>query len=212
MTEIIPLFSTPLYVSKEEVTSSDANYIRNLDYYEMVSNVGWMTEDSYVLEHSALQPLKDTVQKCINEYAHEVLQVQDDFEFYITNSWVTVHKEGDFAPTHDHVNSLLSGVLYINIPENDESVIEFYAPSYVNLFPLIRPAIKAFNLWNSKSWFVEPKTGTIVLFPSTQAHGTTAMTSSTEKRYCLAFNVFARGELSDTWQDNKASINHLNLK
>jgi hypothetical protein len=65
MTEIIPLFSTPLYVSKEEVTSSDANYIRNLDYYEMVSNVGWMTEDSYVLEHSALQPLKDKVQKCI---------------------------------------------------------------------------------------------------------------------------------------------------
>ena len=166
MADIVPLFSTPLYVSKEEVTSSDAEYIKNLEYYEMVSNVGWMSEDSYVLENSALQSLKNTVQKCIDDYAHEVLQVQDDFEFYITNSWVTVHKEGDFAPTHDHVNSLLSGVFYINIPEDDESVIEFYA----------------------------------------------AMTSSTDKRYCLAFNVFARGELSDTWQDNKASINRLNLK
>jgi len=212
MTNIIPLFSTPLYVSEHEITQEDANYVRNLDYYEMKSNVGWMSEDSYVLDNSALQSLKDKVQKSVNEYVHDILEIQDDLDFFITNSWVTVHKEGDFAPTHDHVNSLLSGVLYINIPEDDESVIEFYAPSYVNLFPLIRPAIKAFNLWNSKSWFVEPKTGTIVLFPSTQAHGTTPMTSSADERYCLAFNVFAKGELSDTWQENKASINRLDLK
>jgi uncharacterized protein (TIGR02466 family) len=209
--DLLPLFSSPVCVTQLEITEAVAKHIRNLEYYEMTSSVGWLSEDTLVFDHPVMADLKSSLLRVIKEYAHNALQVHDDFDFYITNSWVTVHKDGDWAPTHNHDNSLLSGTLYINIPDDDESVFEIYAPQSHLLFGFLKPKYKGWNMFNTKRWFAKPITGTTILFPSYLEHGTTPMTSKTDKRYCLAFNVFAHGDFHDVWHEGKAPINRLVL-
>jgi uncharacterized protein (TIGR02466 family) len=209
--DLVPLFSQPVCISQLEITEEVAKHIRNIEYYEMTSSVGWLSEDTQVLDHPTMVDLKSKLLNRIKGYAHSMLQIQDDIEFYITNSWVTVHKDGDFAPAHNHDNSLISGTLYINIPDDDESLFEIYAPQAHSLFGFLKPKYKDWNIFNSKKWAAKPLTGTTIIFPSTLEHGTTPMTSKTDKRYCLAFNVFVHGDFHDSWQEGKAAINRLVL-
>ena len=209
--DLLPLFSQPICVTELPITEEVATHIKNLEYYEMESSVGWLSEDTLVLDNPVMAGFKSNLVTIIQGYAHAMLQIQDDISFYITNSWVTVHKQGDFAPAHNHDNSLLSGTCYVNIPDDDESMFEIYAPQAHNLFGFLKPKYKQWNIFNSKNWSAKPNTGTTILFPSYLEHGTTPMTSNTDKRYCLAFNVFAHGDFHDSWMKDKAPINRLVL-
>lgn len=209
--DLLPLFSNPVCITQLNITDEVAKHVRNLEYYEMTSSVGWLSEDTLVLNHPIMVDLKSDLMSIVKNYAHDILQIDEEFDFQITNSWVTVHKEGDWAPPHNHDNSLLSGTLYINIPEDDQSLFEIYAPQAYSMFGFLKPKYKQWNLWNTKQWSAKPITGTTVLFPSYLEHGTTPMTSKTDKRYCLAYNVFAHGDYHDAWHKGKAPINRLVL-
>lgn len=210
--ELYPIFSTPIYMSRDQQLALDYyDKITSLDYYRMTAN-GWITEDTYVLEREDLAPLKDYITSHINNFLHNDLQVQDDLEFYITNSWVTIHDKDDYAPLHDHVNSLFSGTFYIDIPEDDDSVFELVTKDHYRIFPhLIQPQIKDYNLFNSNGWSIKPETGTLILFPSSLKHATTVM-SSNNRRYCIAFNIFLKGDVHSLFGNDKNSINRLVLK
>jgi hypothetical protein len=54
--------------------------------------------------------------------------------------------------------------------------------------------VDSFNLYNCKSWSYTPKTNDICLFPSTVMHSADP-NESDEERWCLAFNVFVRGDI-----------------
>ena len=199
--QIIPLFSTPLFIHEQEVTSVDFEFIKNtkqidINYSEshFKNGAGSTSEGSYLLNHSEMSSLKDKILNSVKEYAHGVMQVGEEVEFYITRSWSTIHKEGDYAFPHSHANSLLSGVMYINVPKDDESLVEFMAPSNHTLFPLLQPRLKEHNIWNHRIFCFKPETGNIIIFPSNLVHSTTPMTSSTSLRYIVGFDIFVRGE------------------
>lgn len=210
--DILPLFSTPIYTSKNESLANNfKDIISSLDYYRMIA-YGWITEDTYVLERPELAPLKDYITSHINNFLHNDLQVQDDLEFYITNSWVTIHNKDDYAPLHDHTNSLFSGTFYIDIPKDDDSIFELLTKDPYRNFPhIIQPRIKDYNLFNCNSWRIKPETGTLILFPSSLKHSTTVM-SSNNKRYCIAFNIFLKGDVYLLGGNDKNPINRLVLK
>ena len=199
--QVIPLFSTPLFIHEQEVTSVDFEFIKNtkqidINYSEshFKNGAGSTSEGSYLLNHSEMSSLKDKILNSVKEYAHGVMQVGEEVEFYITRSWSTIHKEGDYAFPHSHANSLLSGVMYINVPKDDESLVEFMAPSNHTLFPLLQPRLKEHNIWNHRIFCFKPETGSIIIFPSNLVHSTTPMTSSTSLRYIVGFDIFVRGE------------------
>lgn len=210
--ELLPLFATPIYMSKNESLAKEYyDKITSLDYYRMIAN-GWITEDTYILERPDLAPLKDYIISNVNNFLHNDLQVQDDLEFYITNSWVTIHDKDDFAPLHDHANSLFSGTFYIDIPEDDDSVFELLTNDPYRILPhTIQPTLKDHNLVNCNLWKIKPETGTLILFPSSIKHSTTKMTSDS-RRYCIAFNIFIRGDISSLRGNDKNAINRLVLK
>lgn len=196
MNSILPLFSTPIYQSNLEILDSESSYIKNLSYTRYESNTGWQSDDTYVLESKELEGLKNKVLDHIKSYINDGLSVKEKYDFYIANSWVTIHKMGDFSPEHTHHNSLFSGTCYINIPEDDDSSFAVKSPYEFNIFPcMVQPELKEYNLFNSKSWYLKPHTGSIYLFPSTLYHFTTQCTSN-NPRYCLAFNIGIKGEFS----------------
>jgi uncharacterized protein (TIGR02466 family) len=89
---------------------------------------------------------------------------------------------------HQHPNSFISGVLYLQIPEcEDPGNIFFVDP---------RPAKNMFyadfkkeTSLSDRNWWFKPVTGMLLLFPSWLEHGTHKYLCSTgERRISLSFN------------------------
>jgi hypothetical protein len=82
-------------------------------------------------------------------------------------------------------------VFYVNAdPANDK--IYFYNDTYRQID--VPPT--DWNLYNSKSWWMEAKTGGLLLFPSSLTH-TVQQVTADEDRISIAFNTFLKGNLGD---------------
>jgi uncharacterized protein (TIGR02466 family) len=190
---VYPLFSTPVYVNN--VGDFAQPDIKSLPYesgsgYRFLSSV-----DKNVLHRPEFKNVHDIVMKEVDAYAREVLAVNKNIEFYVTNSWVNIHRRGEAAGPHVHNNSLISGVLYLKVTETSGDLV-FHREllSLVPFPPALDLDIDFFNLYNCKTWGHKPKNNDICLFPSVVMHSADP-NESDEERWCLAFNVFAKGNI-----------------
>jgi uncharacterized protein (TIGR02466 family) len=196
MPTIYPLFSAPIYVNNVgefekpslkavELTSKMADG----STYNFLSSV-----DKNVLDRPDFKPVRDVVTREIDRYTRELLAVNKNVEFYVTNSWVNVHRRGHSAGSHVHHNSLISGVLYLKTHDQSGDLV-FHRDllSLVPFPPALDLDVDSFNLYNCKSWGYKPKTNDICLFPSVVMHSVDP-NESDEERASLAFNVYVRGD------------------
>jgi uncharacterized protein (TIGR02466 family) len=204
--QIFPLFSVPLYVN--DVGDFEKPDLKRLEYSSALatgSSFNFRSSiDKNVLDRPEFSHLHDIVMKEVELYAREVFRVNRGIEFYVTNSWVNIYSRGDAAGPHIHHNSLISGVLYLNVPEASADLV--FHRDVLTLIPF-PPALDldmdSFNIYNCKSWGHKPKTNEICLFPSVVSHSV-EFNHSDEERSCLSFNVFVRG--------NIGSLHKLSLK
>src|SRR5262245_55495649 len=189
---IYPLFSTPVYINN--VGELALPNVKALEYttgpYPFLTSA-----DKRVLHRPEFKALHDVCLREVESFAREVLAVNRAIEFYITDSWINIHRRGQQAGPHTHNNSLLSGVLYLKV--NDRSgdlVFQRDIHSLVPFPPALDLDMDFFNLYNCKSWAHKPKTNDICVFPSTVMHAADP-NDSDEERWCLAFNVFVRGNI-----------------
>ena len=192
---IFALFSTPLYVNN--VGDFPRPDFKSLEYSSAAETGGAYnfrtSVDKNVLHRPELKAVHDVVMKEVDVYAHGVCGVSRNVEFYITNSWINVHARGQAAGQHIHCNSLISGVLYLQVNETSGDLV-FHRDIYslIPFPPTLDFDVDAFNIYNCKSWGYKPQNNDICLFPSTVMHSADT-NESDEERWCLAFNVFARG-------------------
>ena len=94
-----------------------------------------------------------------------------------------------------HHNSLISGVLYLQVTETTGDLV-FHRDvlSLIPFPPALDLDMDSFNLYNCKSWSYKPKTNDIVCSRPWSCTLRTR-TSLTRKDACLAFNVFVRGDI-----------------
>jgi uncharacterized protein (TIGR02466 family) len=194
---IFPLFATPVYINNVgEFTKPD---VKALEYSSSLADGGAYpfasSVDKNVLQRAEYKAVHDLCLREVNSYAREVLGVSSAIEFYITNSWVNIHGRGQSAGSHVHNNSLLSGVLYLKVTETTGDIV-FHRNelSLIPFPPALDLDIATINIYNCKSWGYRPKTNDICLFPSTVAHSADP-NASDQERWCLAFNVFVRGDI-----------------
>jgi uncharacterized protein (TIGR02466 family) len=197
---IYPLFSAPVYVNN--VGDFESPDIKSLEYSRGTYPFSSST-DKNVLDRADFAATRGVVTREIELYAREVLRVSKNVEFYITNSWVNIYRPGESAGPHIHHNSLISGVLYLKVSEASGALV-FHRDIYsiIPFPPALDLDMDSFNLYNCKSWGHKPKVNDICLFPSMVMHSADPNESS-EERWCLAFNVFARGNIG---VDHKLTI------
>lgn len=194
---IFPLFSTPVYVNN--VGDFPRPNLEALQFTSTMPGGGTFnflsSVDKNVLDRPEFAGVREIVLREIGAYAHDVLAVDRNIEFYVTNSWVNVHKRGHQAGAHMHHNSLVSGVLYLRTNERSGNLV-FHreVQTHVPFPPALDLDMTAFNIYNCKSWGYQPKTNDICLFPSVVSHSVDP-NESDEDRWCLAFNVFVRGNI-----------------
>ena len=187
------IFPTPIYISQlnRELTNKELSFIDNtkLDVYKNEGNT--TSTDNYILNKEEFKDLKIDLHLKVQDYFDKIISPANNITPYITQSWLNYTETNQYHHKHQHPNSLVSGVFYINCDEKFDK-IKFFNESYKT----IKPEIKEWNIWNSESWWFPVKTGSVILFPSSLTHMVETK-EGTNTRISLAFNVFIKGTLGN---------------
>jgi uncharacterized protein (TIGR02466 family) len=188
------IFPTPIYTSKldRELTNKELSFINKtkLDVYKNEGNT--TSNDNYILNDKIFKDLKTDLDLRVKDYFEKVISPTDAITPYITQSWLNYTETNQYHHKHEHPNSLVSGVFYINCDEEFDK-IKFYKK---DIYSVIKPEIKEWNLYNSETWWFSVKTGDVILFPSSLTHMVETK-QGTNTRISLAFNVFIKGTVGD---------------
>lgn len=188
----------PLFPSSVLTTNIGRNFSNEeLDYLEIVkkdrhTNIGNQTgNDTHILDREQFSELKKDILEVVNVYLNEIIRPNKELSAYITQSWLNYSDPGEYHHKHNHSNSYLSGVFYINADEQHDKIF-FHKENYsqIKLYP------KQKTVYNSDSWWLPVKTGDIVVFPSNLLHSV-ERTTSEKTRISLAFNTFLKGTIGD---------------
>jgi uncharacterized protein (TIGR02466 family) len=187
------LFPTPVFFSSLErkLTPLETKFLnkKEKDTYNNEGNI--TSNDNYVLNEKPFLNLKNELDLKVKEYFDKIICPSNKVKPYITQSWLNYTKRNQYHHKHQHPNSLVSGVFYINADEKLDK-IKFFKEDYQP----IKLEIKEYNLFNSQSWWFTVKTGDIVLFPSSLTHMVETKDGD-NVRTSLAFNVFVEGKIGD---------------
>ena len=187
------IFPTPVYMSKldRDLTKKELSFIdkSKLDFYKNEGNI--TSNDNYILNQKVFSKLKEDLDLRVQDYFNKVLSTTDAVTPFITQSWLNYTETNQYHHKHEHPNSLVSGVFYVNCHEEFDK-IKFFKSEYKT----IKPEIKDWNLYNSESWWFTVKTGDIILFPSSLTH-MVENKEGTNTRISLAFNVFIKGTIGN---------------
>ncbi len=187
------IFPTPIYISKldRELTNKELSFIdkTKLDVYKNEGNT--TSNDNYILNQKLFNQLKTDLDLRVQDYFQKVISPTDAIKPYITQSWLNYTETNQYHHKHQHPNSLVSGVFYINCDDKFDK-IKFFKSDYQT----IKPEVKDWNIWNSESWWFSVKTGDIILFPSSLVH-MVENKEGTNTRISLAFNVFIKGTVGN---------------
>lgn len=182
------LFPTPVGVTKlqRDLTETEKTFLLNQETYPNTGNVSSL--NTYILNRPELSVLKSFIQQELNEYFDIVFRPKNGVEVYLTQSWVNYTRPKEFHHRHNHANSLISGVFYIDV-ERQEDKIYFYREIPDRIFIEARE----YNQFNCTTWFVPVENNLLVLFPSSLSHAVEQTINNIGTRSSLAFNAFVRG-------------------
>jgi len=187
------LFPTPLVFTKlpRKFSDEEIAFIQKCAL-NVTKNTGNTTSiDRYVLDEPVMANIKSFLQFYINYFMSNIEAPYNPVEAYITQSWLNYTQPGEFHHKHEHPNSYLSGVFYINA-DPDKDKIYFYKSGYKR----INLPTEQFNQFNSESWWFNVGTCDLVIFPSYLTH-MVEQTESKDTRISLSFNTFLKGYIGE---------------
>jgi uncharacterized protein (TIGR02466 family) len=149
--------------------------------------------DRNVLDDVNLSELRDHLTEHLNEYLTNVIGEKNDrFRLYITTSWSIGLLQGSRLHEHNHPNSIVSGVLYWDNPDDVSPLIirkDSCSPTSILELGPSHPTQYTRNRIE-----IKPVNGSFLLFPSNIKHEV-SVNESCGTRYCLAFDTFVEGEI-----------------
>jgi uncharacterized protein (TIGR02466 family) len=191
------IFPKPIYQTniKEPLNKKQKDYLKKLKSRPNVGND--ITSESFVLDNKLFKNFKQKILRHVEDYLFNVLKYEKTFTPYITQSWLNYTSKNQHHHNHQHPNSFISGVYYIDVDEKIDKII-FSKPEY----ELIKPTLVEFNPLNSRDWFFNVKNQDLFIFSSNMLHRVDIKKDS-HIRISLAFNVFIRGKVGNlddkTW-------------
>jgi len=131
---LTPLFAIPLYQANIGKDHQEIDFIKKQEFLRMPADNGNYTVNKRILDLVELKNLREKIQSHIDHFMHEVLDCDDQLSFEIQNSWVNQHSKNDFAGSHRHSNSIISGVYYPEVDDQSGAIVFQKDKSYYNLW------------------------------------------------------------------------------
>jgi uncharacterized protein (TIGR02466 family) len=186
---ITPIFPTPVYTSnlKRKFFKKEINYIMSCKKNSILNEGNITSKNNYVLQNKIFDDINLFLDVNIKNYFKEIFNPLYKIEPYITQSWLNFTKKNQYHHSHNHPNSIISGVLYIKTNKDSICFLKHNRPEIVI-------ETKNFNTFNAYECFFEVSEGDLIIFPSKLIHKVENKNSEGE-RISLAFNVFVKGVL-----------------
>ena len=185
------LFPTPVAFSTtgREFTEQELEFVKKSGETTYKNEGNTTSLNRYIVEEPEMATIKSEIETAINHYMDKVIVAKPGVKAYITQSWLNFTSEKQWHHKHTHPNSFLSGVYYIDADEENDKIF-FFKDGYKQ----IKIPSAEWNLWNSESWWLTVKTGSIVIFPSCLTH-MVQQKAGNNVRCSLAFNTFLKGTI-----------------
>lgn len=149
---------------------------------------GWQsTDDIYV--HDEFAWLIEQIMRHSNAVAPAF---SPTLTFNTGHLWANINRRGHFNAVHTHPNSILSGVVYLQVASADEGVLQFFDCREGNPtthWQCFAPHTERTAL-TEETHSVRPREGLLLLFPSWLRHWVTP-NQTDAARVSVAFNVRA---------------------
>lgn len=196
------LFTTPLLHSRLELPSADldalCSYLLELRSksrgLERSNRGGWHSEGNLFGEaHPPFPWLREAVVRQVLDYAGGALKFTGSFDFQLSG-WAVVNSPGDYNVPHNHCPNLLSGALYVRVPEQmSGGEIAFLDPRLAlnASVPMLLQQRGQVPPWFQTFVSHPPVTGDLLIFPSWLTHYVNAFASprADAVRIVVSFNV-----------------------
>ena len=194
MVNYINVWGIPIFSNNIKISDKIINDLKSLPIERVHIDNGYNSLEKYVLNQKPFILLKNSILENLNIYLYKIIKIKKNINFKLMNSWVNVHKKGDWAQEHEHSNSYISGIVYLDVFENSGNLIFKKENNWTNIFPKV-PLIdfEEYNETNSTTWTYVPKNGDIYLFPSFLKHSVEKNLNK-KNRYSLAFNFLPSGK------------------
>ena len=190
MTQIFNIFPTTLYVSEidkhEEYKSKFYKLYSKYDYEQKSFRDGeeWFNTTSenagnplIHLEDSLSELFEDIIYN-VKIYVQDILKYQNIFDYVITKSWLSRSRATyENIKWHSHSTSHVSFSYYLNTPPNSHD-IKFANPHNTNSLFVglnnsdVKDGVAERNELNASTFHLNPKEGSLILFPSSLNHCT----------------------------------------
>ena len=200
--DIYGIFPVPIYRSKlsRKFTTTELRFVEKIKTKSRPNLGNTTSSNSYILNSSPFSHLKKEIDLFIEDYFAKILFPPKSISPYITQSWLNYTETKEHHHAHAHVNSCLSGVLYINADKAHDK-ISFEKDRYDQ----IKFSSTQYNSYNSDSWSFPVETGEIIMFPSYMKHLVTKKQGE-NTRVSLSFNVFLKGNLGEAQDLNELKL------
>ena len=122
--QIVNLFPTAVGMLDlgREFTEVERNYLLNQEHAPNMGNT--TSKFRFILRDDSMIDLRAFVQNSIDAYFNNVIAPSKDASLYVTQSWTNYSSKGQWHHAHEHPNSILSGVFYIQTDNVDKIYFE----------------------------------------------------------------------------------------
>ena len=188
------VFPIPIYTTSMErgLTKQELQFVNEQKKHCFKNEGNINSKDNYILNRKEFKNIKKFLDKHCKDYLDTVICPKNKVELYITQSWLNYTEANQYHHKHEHPNSVVSGVLYLDADEINDQILFTSNRGYQLMSPTINKT--KFNLWNSETWFFPVKTGNLFMFPSSTTHQVQTKKGN-NTRISLAFNTFYKGSV-----------------
>jgi uncharacterized protein (TIGR02466 family) len=182
----------PQIVWKDTITNMDNAAIKahvletkNTNQGKTASNqLGWQSED-YFLD-SGKPPQVEHMIRVLDAHVKDCARQASLPPLRICNFWFNVNPKGSYNTLHNHQDSILSGVYYIDIPDENMGNIEFHRDDEAQYY--IPENLDRYTQFTSTKATYKPETGLLLIFPSWLKHFVQG-NQSEHLRISMSFNT-----------------------
>ena len=181
------LFPTPLWQIQIKGVDNDAikeycyHLKDNTEGVTISNRGGWHSKEILEPLPDALNELFSNFLGFVNDYCAQITGLNN---LMLGNFWVNINQKYDYNRSHDHQNSILSGVYYVDCEGEDvgnfvverDDTAEFFLGSYKNV-----------SGFTGTSFAITPLTGFAFLMPSWVLHSVEQNLTDRD-RISVAFN------------------------
>ena len=173
-----------LGVTKVVISEYERNHILGYEKTSIKNYDNLITKSKTILQDYAFTNLNIQIKEHLKHYVNEILGYHAELK--LTQSWINFNHTGTSHATHNHNNSIVSGIIYVS---EDPPPVVFY--NTIQERDMV-PTIKKQTPYNSRTYYLNAQKDMLVLFPSFIPHAV-VVNDNSNTRVSLAFNTFYTG-------------------